>query len=177
MKRNTILKKVTVLAIFFAVFSLTFSVVAFNQSSSSQGVGVSNREVWNVHVDNLSTIASDTMNVVVLNEPELMDNKIVYGINLNRVSGYGQFIFNIFNEGTVDAKVKNIKVTGIDDYKDYIDVSFKNLNIGDVIGKGKLLSNIKVITTYKNGLYNDDMSVKNIELNDIGIEIEFERVG
>lgn len=173
MKKVTSIIGITVIV---SLFSLSLSFGALSKSNALTGVSVENRAVWKANIEKASTIAVDDNNVIVLKEPEISGNLIKYSIVLNRVTNYGQFQFNIKNDGNINARVKNIKIDGIDDYKQYVDVSLVNLKVGDVIKEGTLLNNIKVITVYKKQAYDENMMPKEIKLDNINIKIEFEKI-
>lgn len=173
------IKKVTMItgiAIFLSVFSLSLSFGALGTSNALHGASIEKKEVWDIKYDNISTIVVDDNYVKVLKEPVVNGEVITYSISLSTTNNYGQFQFDIKNDGNVDAKVTNIIVDGIRDYEKYISVSLTDLEIGDVIKAGTLKHNVKVITTYQDQFYDANMWPQSIDLENITIEIQFEKV-
>ncbi len=176
MKRMKNITTIMGMAVFISLFSLSLSFGALGTSNALKGTAIENEEVWSVNIENISTIAAGNENVNVAHEPVLNGNSINYSIVLSRENDYGQFKFNIVNDGDADAKVKKISIIGLDEYKQYIDVSLSNLSVGDIIEDESILKNVKVVTTYKNQLYDENMIPQEINLDGINIEIEFEKI-
>lgn len=176
MKRMKNITTIMGMAVFISLFSLSLSFGALGTSNASKGTAIENKEVWSVNVENISTIAVGNENVNIIHEPVLNSNSINYSMVLCRENDYGQFKFNIVNDGDIDAKVKKINIIGLDECKQYIDVSLSNLSVGDIIESESILKNVKVVTTYKNQLYDENMVPQEINLNDVNIEIEFEKI-
>ncbi len=175
MKRVKKATMITGVAILVSVFSLALSFGFLGTSNASKGISVEEKEIWKVNVSDVSTIAVGNTNIIIDKEPFVNDNKITYGMKLSNVNDYGQFQFEIKNDGNVDAKVANINITGIEGLEQYIDINITNLEKGTVIEKGTLHSNIKVITTYKNQMIDENMLSQSIDLKNISIEVEFEK--
>lgn len=163
-------------AVLISLFSLSLSFGALGTSNALKGTAIKNKKVWSVNIKNISTIAAGNEDVNVVHEPVVNGNVINYSMVLGHENEYGQFKFNIVNDGNIDARIKKINIVGLDDYESYVDVSLSNLSVGDIIEDDSMLKNIKVVTTYKNQMYNDDMISQEINLNDVNIEIEFERI-
>lgn len=164
------------MAALISLFSLSLSFGALGTSNAMKGTAIKNKEVWSINVKNVSTIVAGDDDVNVVHEPVINGNAINYSMVLCHENEYGQFKFNIVNDGNIDAKIKKINIVGLDDYKPYVDVSLGNLNVGDVIEDDSTLKNIKVVTTYKNQMYDDDMVPQEINLNNVSIDIEFEKI-
>ncbi len=176
MKRVKKVTMITGVAILVSVFSLALSFGFLGTSNASRGISIEDKEIWKVNISNLSTIAVGNTNIIIDREPFINDNIVSYGMKLSNVNDYGQFQFEIKNEGNIDAKVSNIKITGIEGFEQYIDIGITNIEKGTIIKKGTLLSNIKVITTYKNQMVDENMLGQAIDLKNISIEIEFEKI-
>ena len=174
------MRKITTIilvAVVISIFSLFSCFGVLGLSNSLKGTSVLKEDIWSVDIENISTLAVDDVNNTILKQPVGKDYNIRYALKLNRVNNYGQFQFDIKNEGNVSAKVKSIEVDGIEEYGDYVDVSVVNLSEGDVIKAGTLVNNIKVVTMYKEQLYDENMLPQYINLDNINIKVEFEKLG
>ena len=69
--------------------------------------------------------------IEVLKEPIFDKFKANYGVKLIRPNSNAQFGFTLKNDGNIDAKITDIKITGIESYKNFVDISFVNLAVGD----------------------------------------------
>lgn len=84
---------------------------------------------FNIEFDNLN---SNTMN---LNDISLRKNNIMFNINLNRENNINTFIFDIENKGNIDAYIRNITKSKLEDYlfsyngKDYYLKDFVFYNV------------------------------------------------
>ena len=173
------IKKITMIigvAVIVSLFSLTLSVGLLGISNASKGFSVEKKEVWSVNIDEVSSIAVDSNTINIMNEPTIVGNTISYSLKLKKVNDFGQFQISIENDGNVRAKVVDIVIKGYEGYENNIDISLKNLNIGDIIETETLLNNIKVVTTYKEQLYDENMIPQEITLNNLSIEIVFEQI-
>lgn len=165
----------TVMIVFVSFCSLTICFGALGTSNSLHGVSIECEEIWNVYLDNISTMAVGDESVVVVKNPVINVNSINYSLLFTNVDSYSQFQFEIRNDGNVDAKVKKIEITGLNEYENYIDISILNLNVGDVIEAGGLASNIKVITKYDNQYVNNGLELQPVNLENVSVNIEFEK--
>lgn len=166
---------ITVLVVVIAICSLFMSFSALNTSNSLSGVAVVNKENWDISIDNVSTVAVDSSAVMILKEPVVDNTKISYSLRMNQEHGYGQFSFDLKNLGNVNAKIKDIKITGMEGYEEYIDVTISDIKVGDSIKAETIISNIKVVTTYKRQLFDEMIIPQAIILDSINIEIELEK--
>ena len=125
-------------------FLLFFSILfwALSPSYAGKSYAVKESVVWDIKFDSVSTIVLENNSMSTLKEPNIVQNSINYSMRLNKATGYGQFIFNIKNNGNIDVKVKEIVVTGIEGYEDNVNVKVDNLRIGDVIKSKTDLNNI-----------------------------------
>lgn len=172
-------KKVNVLSVsvvIITICSLFSCFWALSPSFAGKSYAVKESAVWDVKFDSVSTIALENNSMSTLKEPNIVLNSVNYSMRLNKATGYGQFIFNIKNNGNIDVKVKEIVVTGIEGYEDNVTVKVDNLRIGDVIKSKTDLNNIKVITSYNKQYYDQNNIEQVIDLKNINVTIELEKV-
>jgi hypothetical protein len=166
---------VTVFAILISFFSLSVSIGALGTANAFKGSSIENKKIWEVNIRDISTMAVSSNYVSISKEPSMIDNAINYSLTLSNVNDYAQFQFNINNSGNIGAKVKNIVISGLEEYEQYVDVSISNIAVGDLI-LPETISNIVVVTSYKEQLYDVNMWPQVISLENINILIEFESI-
>lgn len=165
----------TLLALLVSIISLGSCFTVLGVSNSVHGVSVEEKKEWDVKIDGLSNIAMDVDAIGVLKEPVLDKFKMNYGVRLVRAASTAQFEFLIKNEGDFDAEVTDIKVTGIENYTNFVDVSFVDLAVGDVISKESFVA-VKVITNYHTQMSDMYLNPQEIFLDNINIEINLQKI-
>lgn len=171
------IKKVTMvtsIAILISFFSLSLSFSALGTTNALKGVSTENKEVWNIDIVDISTMALESNEIQVIKEPSMVEGAINYALSLNKVLDYAQFQFNIQNDGNVPAVVKNVTISGLEGYEQYIDVTLEDLNIGDVI-EADTFKSVTVLTSYKEQMYDINLLPQSIDLNNVNLVIELEK--
>lgn len=171
-KKGTVL---TVLAVMISIISLVTCFNVLGISNAYQGTSIQEKKVWNIKIDTLSELAMDQGAIEVINKPTFNKFKINYGVKLIKSNSNAQLEFVIKNDGNIDAKVKDIKITGIEKYKQFVDISFVNIAVGDVIKQQSIVS-VKVILSYHTQLFDSELNPQEILLNDIDIDIDLEKI-
>lgn len=171
-RKGTVL---TVLAVMISIISLVTCFNVLGISNAYQGNSVQEKKVWKINIDSLSDLAMDQGAVEVLKEPTFNKFKINYGVKLIKPNSNAQFEFIIKNDGNIDAKVRDIKITGIEKYKQFVDISFVNLAVGDVIKQQSIMS-VKVILNYHTQLFDNELNPQEILLNNINVDINLEKI-
>ncbi len=174
MKQNKKCTLFSVIGIFVAFVSLVTSLSAMGTSMAGNGVAMENKGVYDIKIDNVSEIFSDE-EIEVIKSPESKENMISYGVKLKNIDSTTQVQFDIENKGNVNAKVKNVKINGIENYKDNVDVKVLGLNVGDVIDAEIKNLGVKVITQYKNPVIDENGMFSSVILDNINVEIEFDK--
>ncbi len=172
-------KKVTFIATLAVLISLSSLLVCFGfleTSNSLKGVSREIKSNWDVQVSGISILVSNNNSISQMNGPTIIEDKIKYGIRLNEAGGFAQFHFDIVNHGDIDAKIKDIRINGLNEYNKYVSVELASIKEGDIIKSQSRLSNIEVLTKYNHQITDELMIPKIVDLNDISIEIEFEKV-
>lgn len=170
-KKSTL---ITTLAVIISVLSLVSAFGVLGITNSVQGVSIEEKKIWKIEINDLSKLAMDEGAIEVIKEPSCNKFKLSYGLKLINV-GNSQFEFTIKNDGNIDAIVNNIKINGIDEYKDYLNITINELKIGDVI-KGNSFIQVKVITEYKKQLIDENMIPQLINLDNIEIDIDLKKI-
>lgn len=164
-----------VLVIIVSACSVVICIGALNISTAATGVALESKEIWDVSIDNLSTIAVDCEDVVVTSEPSFNDMSIEYAISFANVGNYGSFQFTIKNSGTLDAKIKDIKITGLGIYQPYINIAIEGLKKNDVIKAESVSDPIVVVTTYNKQYYVEESIPSGIKFDNIEITVDVEK--
>lgn len=105
-----------------------------------------------------------------VNAPTFSDNKLYFGVSLSEVGSIGEFSFEVKNSGNKEAIVKEIKVTGLDNFTDFVNVNIEGLSVGNKIGAGIEFKNVKVVVSCLNQYFVDEVPSA-IVIDKIGIEI------
>ena len=82
------------------------------------------------------------------------------------------FNVDVVNEGTIDAKVTEIAVTGITGYEKYITWNVTGIEKDEVIAAGDTISDVKVTLSY-NFAEDDTLLNQDVSLNDLNVRISF----
>ncbi len=171
-RKGTIL---TVLAVMISTISLVTCFNILSISNAYQGTSIKEKKVWDLRIDNVSELAMDIGAIEVLKEPTFDKFKANYGVKLIRPNSNAQFEFTLKNDGNIDAKITDIKITGIESYKNFVDISFVNLAVGDVI-KEQSITSVKVILKYHTQKFDEELNPQEILLNNINIDIKLEKI-
>ncbi len=171
-KKSTL---ITTLAVIITVVSLVSCFGVLGISNSVQGVSIQEKKVWDVAIDNLSNLAMDEGAIEVIKEPTLDKIKLSYGLKLNSAPSVAQFEFTLRNKGNIDGIVSEIKITGLEQYANYLDVSLNGIKVGDTIKQGTFVE-VKVLTNYKQQLVNEELVPQIINLDNIEIDIKLKKI-
>lgn len=176
MSRTNKITTFTIMGIFVAIISLFTCVSVFGTSNANQGIALENIEVYDVKINDISDIYFEDGTVEIIKTANIDDKNIInYGVLLKEIDKYSQFQFDIENKGNIDIKIKNIIISGYEEYKDYVDIEVVGINVGDIVEKSSVISGVKVVTTYRNPMYTENDFIRFIELNNIKISIEFDK--
>lgn len=171
-KKSTL---ITTLAVIITVVSLVSCFGVLGISNSVQGVSIQEKKVWDVAIDNLSNLAMDEGAIEVIKEPTLDKIKLSYALKLNSAPSVAQFKFTLRNKGNIDGIVSEIKITGLEQYTNYLDVSLNGIKVGDTIKQGTFVE-VKVLTNYKQQLVNEELVPQIINLDNIEIDIKLKKI-
>ncbi len=164
-----------VLVVIVSACSIVISIGALGTSTATTGVALESKEIWDVSIDNLSTIAINNEEVVVRSEPSFDGMSIEYSVSFANVGDFGRFQFTVKNSGTLDAKIKDIKITGLGIYQPYINVSIEGLKKNDIIKAESVSDPIVVVTTYNKQYYGDELIPIGVKLDKVGITVVVEK--
>ena len=98
------------------------------------------------------------------------NNKMTFGVSLSQVGSSAEYYFDIRNDGNKDATVAEIKVSGLEKYLDYVTLTMEGLEVGDIINASSQIKNIKVLLTYNNQYYEENIPV-GLVLDNVNVEI------
>ncbi len=174
MKEIKKIKTYQTLGLIVAFLSLLISLTALTTTYSYTGMATIVKEKFDVSIKDVTDIFVDGKDIVVLKNPLINQDKISYGISLSNVNDFTQFQFVLENIGNTNARIKDINITGYENYQDNIDILIKGLPENKII-KSNSINKIDVITTYKNPLVNEEGNIEAISLNDINISIVLEK--
>lgn len=164
------IKTYQVLGIFVAIASLLLSLSLLRTTYAYTGTSTVKKEIYDVQVKDISDIYKDNNNIEIIKNPLVADNIITYGVELKNLNEFVKFQFNIENKGNIDGIVRKIEILGNEEYQNYVNIEVKGLKVGDKIEANKE-AKVDVITTYNNGLLNEEGMLEPIRLDEIKIKI------
>ncbi|NMA50379.1 MAG: hypothetical protein GX951_00815 [Mollicutes bacterium] len=110
----------TVLAVAIIIMSVGFAALT-SQLNIAGNVTVK-KASYNVHFDT-NTYALGTGSQTMSKSPTILGTSVNYDVTLNEPGEFVEFSINVVNEGTIDAYLKSITMTGVsaaqDEYIDY----------------------------------------------------------
>lgn len=107
-------------------------------------------------------------------QPAIVNNKIKYGLSFNDAFAAATFYVDLINEGTENATISDIKITGIEGFEKNAKVEILGVKVGDIIPAGASLNNIIVSTEYFESLINEETYTTLVELPNIQVEFLYE---
>ncbi len=128
------------LLILFLTVSIGYAIVSTNLTIN--GSTVLKRSEWNVHLENPRVTSGSSF---VQSGPTITSNGTIvsFGIALDRVNDLFELSADVYNEGTMDAKLSSFVKSGLtteqEEYVEY-DVTYADgtaLSAGDVISAGE----------------------------------------
>ena len=166
MKHNIRFIFLSILAFSISMYSLVSS---YSALTTEDGVAIVKEDCYKVNLVLNDNITSK--NVISFDGvPTLEDNKFNFTIGLDEVGSFGQIFFDVNNTGDYDAVIKSIEVEGLNEYKDYVNISLVGIEEGQVIDAGSLTKNASIKVSYENAFGSS------INLNNIDVKINFEKV-
>lgn len=167
------ISRFTTAGIFIAIISLVLCTMILNTSYSSSGISEEVKKIASYEIKNPSNVFISNEHINIVNKPTIKDNEINYGIHLNQLEDYSQFTFELENTGNIPMKVKRIRITYPPELQSFVSVTLEGLAADDTIQPGATFSNIKVITKYFNGYYNENQVLNPVLIENINIKIDF----
>ena len=131
--------------IFFIIILLLFISIGYSLVSSNLVInGVTNirRSEWNVHFSNVNVTNGSELTVV----PPTINNTgtiVNFSVNLDNVDDKYEFVVEVYNEGTIDAKVLDcVKIGLTQEQEQYVNYNVtyldgSSINEGDVLNAGE----------------------------------------
>lgn len=186
MSQNRRVKIIIVLALLFSSLSLGISYGSLNIINKENGVATVLDKHFDVQLEGLKNIKVTEKSMFSV-EPEIKSNKLDFGISLTDKDEVGKCSFNIVNKGNIAAIVKEIRIKGLDDYKNNVVYNVEGIKIGDVVNvkSDPIMVNVSVkyidpIVVENGGYYNEYgayekvYETKAINLDNVELEIIFE---
>lgn len=174
MKERKRIRTYQILGVIIALSSLILSIGTLTTTYAYTGMATISKEKYNVEIKDVTDPFSDGKNIKILKNPKIMNDKIIYGVLLSETNDYTKFQFTIENTGNVNAKINEINITGLEEFKDYIDIQILGLPENKIIAENTI-AKIDVITTYKNALRNEEGTILPITLNEISVNAVLEK--
>ena len=146
-KKNYVIFLIIILLLFISIgYSLVSSNLVIN------GVTNIRRSEWNVHFSNVNVTNGNELTVV----PPTINNTgtiVNFSVNLDNVDDKYEFVVEVYNEGTIDAKVLDcVKIGLTQEQEQYVNYNVtyldgSSINEGDVLNAGEK-KKIKVSVEY-----------------------------
>ena len=145
-RRQAILIAIILLLCITIGYSLVSSNILINGTTNIR------RSEWDVHFSNVNVVTGNNLTVV---PPTINTNGTIinFSINLDHIEDVYELMAEVYNEGTIDAKVTNVTRLGLtqeqEQHVEYI-VTYHDgtaINIGDILRAGEK-KKIKVRVKY-----------------------------
>lgn len=177
-KRNSgLIFAILILALFIVGGTLGYSYL--NETLTVDGNTDVNKNNWNIHFDSQSLHELENSSIM-LNNPTFSDNdtKLSFGINLDKPGNKYEFTVDIKNEGSIDGKLANINIEGLENTSNYLDYSI-TYDDGVEIKQGDALrfhqkETIKVSLEFKKDITTNDLLNNDAYLN-LTLDLKYEQ--
>ena len=177
-KRNSgLIFAILILSLFILSGAVGYSYL--NESLTVDGNTDIYSNSWNIH------FKSDTFNVsensaIVLEQPTFTDNetKLNFGINLDKPGNKYEFTVDIKNDGSIDGKLTNVTIEGLENTSNYLDYSI-TYDDGIAIQQGDALRHnqketIKVSLEFRKDITANDLLNNDVFLN-LTLDLKYEQ--
>ena len=167
--------------IFFIIILLLFISIGYSLVSSNLIInGITNirRSEWNVHFSNVNVTNGNELTVV----PPTINNTgtiVNFSVNLDNVDDKYEFVVEVYNEGTIDAKVLDcVKIGLTQEQEQYVNYNVtyldgSSINEGDVLNAGEK-KKIKVSVEYLQLMpFNENDLTNNYEVANLSYKIDY----
>lgn len=172
-KKNYVIFLIIILLLFISIgYSLVSSNLVIN------GVTNIRRSEWNVHFSNVNVTNGNELTVV----PPTINNTgtiVNFSVNLDNVDDKYEFVVEVYNEGTIDAKVLDcVKIGLTQEQEQYVNYNVtyldgSSINEGDVLNAGEK-KKIKVSVEYLQLMpINEDDLTNNYEVANLSYKIDY----
>ena len=141
-----------VLALMIATMSLLVGFSSLNAQLELAGTANIKNNKWNVQIGSISNVQStNAAYASFTKEPTVNINnskQIDFGVMMNQPGQMLSFKFSIANKGTVDAKVSDIVLSGLNGYETFVAYKLEGISVDTVIAAGEIIENVTVTVTY-----------------------------
>lgn len=165
-----------VLALMIATMSLLVGFSSLNAQFELAGTANIKNNKWNVQIGSISNVQStNAAYASFTNEPEININnskQIDFGIMMNQPGQMLSFKFSITNKGSVNAKVSDIVLSGLNGYENYITYKLEGISVDTVIAAGETIENVTVTVTY-NPAMDGSVLETGIKLDNLSVFVGF----
>ena len=176
MEQSRKIQIVAILALMIATMSLLVGFSSLNAQLEIAGTAAVKSAEWNVHFGEVSGVKSSNEAYASFQTAPAIDpdnNTAGSFAALMAHPGHNvSFNVSVVNEGTIDAKVSDIALTGITGYEKYITWNVTGIKKDDVIAAGDTVDNITVTLSY-NYASDNTLITEDITLSDLSARINF----
>ena len=178
-KKNLIIA----MAIFLMV-SLSLGYAYIRSTLTINGNAGISKNTWDIYFDNIvekdSTATITSHGVIkdsLQSDGTIAHNTLIeYNITLNKPTDKYDFIVDIVNDGSIDAMIDAVRLTGLDEVSDYATYTVKYLDGTDVkkcdLLKAQSRRKVRVVTTFKD--VNDESELPSeLKTSDIKFQIDY----
>ena len=171
---KTKLKYITILAFIVALLSLGIGYSSYNTTVDATGTSEKLESIYEVRITNIHEDKTSSNTILYKQKPTITGNDISFSISNFEEKGSISFKFDIENLGNIDAKVKGIKLVGLDKYESSMEYKISNLKVGDIIKGDSKIKDNSFKLTYKTKVLDQLGNPINLELENLVLTIELE---
>lgn len=177
MKNNkTKIRYITILAAVIAILSLGIGYSSYSTTNDNSGTSEVLKSEYDIKLDKIHNKKTSNKEIKYKQSPIITGDEISFSISNFIYDNSISFKFDINNAGTVKVKIKDIKVTGLDKYEDVLSYNISNIKVGDIIKPDSVIKDNEFVLKYKQAILNEYGENMNLELDNIVLTIEFEKV-
>lgn len=176
MEQSRKVQIVAILALMIATMSLLVGFSSLSAQLDIGGTATVKSAEWDVHFGEITNItSSNEAYASFTTPPALVDDNttaIEFAALMSQPGQSISFDVDVVNDGTIDAKVSEIALTGISGYEKYITWNVTGIKKDDVVAAGDTISDVKVTLSY-NFASDDTLLNQDVSLNDLTARISF----
>ena len=166
---KTRIKYITIFASIVAILSLGIGYSSSNDERKISGTAEVVENIYEIILSNVHDVKTSNESVTFKQQP------MINGSSLSPESNVS-FKFDIENLGNINSKIKEIKLSGLENYEKNVSYKISNLKEKDRIKRESKIADNEFILSYDQALLDDSGNPINLELDNLVLTIELEQV-
>ena len=173
---KTRIKYITVFASIVAILSLGIGYSSSNEERKISGTAEVVENIYEIILSNIHEVKTTNESVSFKQQPVINGKEIYFSISSLSPGSNASFKFDIENLGNINSKIKEIKLSGLENYEKNVSYKISNLKEKDRIKKESKIADNEFILSYDQALLDDSGNPINLDLDNLVLTIELEQV-